>query len=234
MSTPETNPATQPTSQEAVADKTPQEGSKSEPTPEELVAIAEKRRRDTQAAYTKSQQALKAKEAELQKLREQLEKAVTVELPQDVKEELEELKYNDPEAWRNRMNNLEQEAKRKQQEELESLTGEARKAAEVQFELSRRQQVLEEFNASAKVPITDEIIANEVPPRITKKLDSEEISFEEFLSEVESYVTTGKTVPKEPTLGQPNLGEIGGGTTPSNTGAKADANISKAYANDIY
>lgn len=228
MSTPDTNPATQPTSQEDVADKTPKE-----PTPEELVAIAEKRRRDTQAAYTKSQQALKAKEAELQKLREQLEKAVTVELPQDVKEELEDLKYNDPEAWRNRMNNLEQEAKRKQQEELESLTGEARKAAEVQFELSRRQQVLEEFNASAEVPITDEIIANEVPPRITNKLDKGEISFEEFLQEVEAYVNTGKTVPKEPTLGQPNLSELGGGTTPSNK-TKADANISQAYAKDVY
>jgi len=224
MSTPETNPATQ-------TDKTQSEA-ETQPTPEELLALAEKRRRDTQAAYTKSQQALKAKEAELAKLQEQLQKRVQVNIPEDVKAELEELKYEDPEAWRNRMNNLEAEAKREQEAELASLTGEARKAAEAQFELSRRQQVLEEFNASASVAITDELIANEVPPRITRKLDSGEISFEEFLSEVEDYVNKGKVVAKEETLGQPNLNKLGGGKEPSKN--KADANISDAYANDIY
>lgn len=224
MSIPETNPATQ-------TDKTQSEA-ETPPTPEELLALAEKRRKDTQAAYTKSQQALKAKEAELAKLKEQLNQRVQVSIPEDVKAELEELKYEDPEAWRNRMNTLEAEAKREQEAELANLTGEARKAAEAQFELSRRQQVLEEFNASASVAITDELIANEVPPRITRKLDSGEISFEEFLNEVEDYVNIGKVVAKEETLDQPNLNKLGGGTEPSNN--KADANISDAYANDIY
>jgi hypothetical protein len=227
MSNPETT-ATQPNATDGGktvdSDKTP--------TPEELAAIAEKRRRDTQAAYTKSQQKLKALEAEREKLLALAEKAIKPQLSAEEREELEVLKYEDPEAWREKLNSFEAKAQSEARAKLDELTGEAKVAAERDFELSRRQQVLEEFNASAEVPITDEIIANDVPPRITKKLEEGTVSFEEFLEEVSAYLKTGKVVANEETLNQPNLSKVSGKTSP--TDEKPETSLKDAYKNDLY
>lgn len=202
-------------------------------TPElKFAATAEKRRRDTQAEFTKTRQALKAIEAEKEKLKEQLQSRLTTSLSQEQQEELEELKYSDPEMWREKLNKYESEAKAHQREELEGLTGEARKAAELQFELERRQQVLRDFNEHAQIPITDEVIANDVPPRITKKLEDGKITFEDFLSEVSDYLGKTKVVKNEETLNQPSLGNTSGGVTPSKTAEKAD--IVKDYKNIVF
>ena len=205
---------------------------KPEPTVEELAEIAEKRRRDTQAAYTKSQQKLKAIEAENAKLKEQLEARLKVELTPEDQDRLDELKYEDLEAWREEMNKIESRHISEARANLDELTGEARKAAEQEFELERRRQVLEEFNASVETPITDEIIANEIPPRITKKLAEGTITFEEFLSEVSDYLGTGKVVKNEIVLNQPSLSEMAGGSKPSNY--KPEASLSDSYSKTIF
>jgi len=220
MSTPDTS-ATQ---QEAIA---PVESSL-----EEKVIVAEQRFKDTQAAYTKGQQTIKALEAEKAKLLELVSASTQVTLTPDEQEALDALKYEDPEAWRNKLNSLEKKASVDARANLDNLTGEARKAAEYQFELSSRQQVLDTFNASAPIPITDELIDNEVPPRITKKLAEGKISFEEFLQEVSDYVNTGKVIKNETTSTQPNLGRVGGSTLP--TDSKPEATLSKNYESDLY
>lgn len=199
---------------------------------EEKLRIAEQRQKDTQAAYTKGQQAIKALEAEKNKLLELASSQTRVTLTPAEQEALDALKFDDPVEWRKQLNSLENKATLDARVNLTNLTGEAKKAAEQEFELSRRQQVLEEFNASAEVPITEELIGNEVPPRITKKLAEGTISFEEFLSEVHTYVTTGKVVKNDSTLDQPNLGNTGGSTTPKDS--KPDVSLSKKYENDIY
>jgi len=201
-------------------------------TLEEQLAIAEKRRKDTQAGYTKSRQAIKALEAEKAELLKQLEQVSKVNIPKEDQERLEELKYEDPEAWREEVNKIEQKVTSESRARLEELTGEARKAAEINFELDRRQQVLSEFNASAETPITDEIIANEVPPRITKKLELGEVTFEEFLEDVAEYLGKGKAVKNEKTLDQPNLSELSGGTKPSDY--KPEESLSSSYAKTIF
>ena len=66
----------------------------------------EKRFKDTQAAYTKAQQKLKETEAKA-KVLEELSKP-RVELPKEVAEELDDLKYKDPDAWRLKLAALEQ------------------------------------------------------------------------------------------------------------------------------
>ena len=203
-----------------------------EPTVEEKLAIAEQRRKDTQAGYTKGQQTIKALEAEKAELLKQLEQAAKVTIPQEDQERLDDLKYEDPEAWREEVNKLESKVTSESRAKLEELTGEARRAAEHSFELERRQQVLSDFNASTNSPITDEIIANEVPPRITNKLAKGEVTFEEFLEEVTTYLGKGKAVGNEQVLGQPNLSNVGGGVTPSDT--KPEKNLSSSYANDLY
>lgn len=203
-----------------------------ETTIEEKLEAAEKRRKDTQAGYTKGQQTIKAQEAEIAALKAQLEQASKVSIPQEDQERLEELKYEDPEAWRAELNRLETKTLSESRAKLEELTGEARKAAEQTFELDRRHQVLEEFNASAPIAITDEIIASDVPPRITKKLAEGTITFEDFLTEVSDYLGKGKVVKNDEVLNQPNLRDLAGGNRPSNH--KADESLSASYAKTIF
>lgn len=187
----------------------------------------EKRFKDTQSAYTKSQQALKEAQAKL----EALEKLTVprVELDEATKTELETLKYEDPDAWRVKVNRLESEAAKKHQETLD----EAGRLAAQQAELERRAQVLEEFNRSHDIVITDEVIQYDVPPRITKKLENGEISFEAYLEEVSQYLKTPKVVGDgNKTLNQPNLNTVGGDDKPSIGAVNKD--IAANYKNIVF
>ena len=188
----------------------------------EKYETAEKRRRDTQSEYTKNQIKLKAIEAEKTKLVEAL---ATVQpayaIDPEKKEQLDTLKYEDPEAWRSEMNKLEKEARDKSVEHIAGLTGEARAQAEQVFEIERRAQVLDAFNEDHQdFQITPEVIENEIPPRITSKLAKGEVTFEEFLEEAHAYVSKGVNVDSPETMNQPNLSNAGGGQTPAQTKTK--------------
>src|SRR5574344_1956004 len=171
----------------------------------------EKRFKDTQSAYTKSQQELKAAKAKLEAL-EKLTQPV-VQLDEATQAQLDELKYSNPEAWRDKMNSLEAEAKLKHL----SVLSEAEKIAMQQAELEHRAQILSEYNSKHPPnPITDEVIMFDVPPRITKKLENGEISFDEFLKEAHNFLYAPKKVGDgNKTLNQPNMRHFGGETTPS-------------------
>ena len=188
----------------------------------------EKRFKDTQAAFTRSQQALREKEAKL----EALEKLTQpkLELDEATKTELDTLKYENPDAWRTKVNNLEREAMQKHQETL----NEAGRLAVQQSELERRSQVLDEFNRShPDVQLTDEVIQYDVPPRITKKLENGEVSFEDFLEEAKNYLVSPKVIGDgNQTLNQPNLNKVGGDDKPSDSAIKGD--IVKDYRNLVF
>ncbi len=188
----------------------------------------EKRYKDTQAAFTKSQQTLKSYEAKINVL-EQLTQP-QVELDEATKAELEDLKFSNPDAWRAKLNSLEADARAKHNEQLSKVQAEASQ----QVELGRRAQVLEEYNRShPDFQITDDVISYDVPPRITKKLESGEITFEDFLGEVSSYLQAPKKVgTPNKTLGQPDLSEVGGGTEPSDSAVTKS--IAENYANIVY
>ena len=188
----------------------------------------EKRFKDTQSAYTKSQQELKAAKAKLEAL-EKLTQPV-VQLDEATQAQLDELKYSNPEAWRDKMNSLEAEAKLKHL----SVLSEAEKIAMQQAELEQRAQILSEYNSKhPQNPITDEVIMFDVPPRITKKLENGEISFEEFLSEAHNFLYAPKKVGDgNQTLKQPNMRDFGGGTTPTNNAV--DSSIIENYKNLVY
>lgn len=188
----------------------------------------EKRFKDTQSAYTKSQQELKAAKAKLEAL-EKLTQPV-VQLDEATQAQLDELKYSNPEAWRDKMNSLEAEAKLKHL----SVLSEAEKIAMQQAELEQRAQILSEYNSKhPQNPITDEVIMFDVPPRITKKLENGEISFEEFLSEAHNFLYAPKKVGDgNQTLKQPNMRDFGGGTTPTDNAV--DSSIIENYKNLVY
>lgn len=188
----------------------------------------EKRFKDTQSAYTKSQQELKAAKAKLEAL-EKLTQPV-VQLDEATQAQLDELKYSNPEAWRDKMNSLEAEAKLKHL----SVLSEAEKIAIQQAELEQRAQILSEYNSKhPQNPITDEVIMFDVPPRITKKLENGEISFEEFLTEAHNFLYAPKKVGDgNQTLKQPNMRDFGGGTTPTDNAV--DSSIIENYKNLVY
>jgi len=198
------------------------------PTSSEKSINYEKRFKDTQGAFTKSQQELKVIQAKL----EVLEKLTTprIELDEATKTELEELKFSDPEAWRTRLNKLEIEA---QNAHKATLT-EAEKLANQKAELENRAQVLADFQAShPTLVINDDVIKYDVPPRITSKLESGEISFEQYLDDVANYLNQGKVIGDgNKTLNQPNLKDVGGDDTPTNGAMKKD--IVKDYENIIF
>ena len=225
MSNPD-NSATQkePNSSEASETETP--------SLEDQLATSEKRRKDTQAGYTKGQQANKAKDAVIAALTKQLEESTQIAVTPEQQAELDDLKFSDPVAWREKLNTIEDENLVKSRAKLTELSDEASGAAGREFELERREQVLKEFNASAKIVITDEVIANDVPPRISNKLVNNEITFDEYLVEVSIYLDKGKTIKNNDTLNQPNLGDIGGGRTPSDT--KPEKTLSGNYKQDLY
>lgn len=188
----------------------------------------EKRFKDTQSAYTKSQQELKVAKAKLEAL-EKLTQPV-VQLDEATQAQLDELKYSNPEAWRDKMNSLEAEAKLKHL----SVLSEAEKIAMQQAELEHRAQILSEYNSKhPQNPITDEVIMFDVPPRITKKLENGEISFDEFLKEAHNFLYAPKKVGDgNKTLNQPNMRYFGGGTTLSTNAV--DSSIIENYKNLVY
>lgn len=188
----------------------------------------EKRYKDTQGAYTKSQQELKATKARL----EALEKLTTpkVELDEAAKSELDKLKFSDPDKWRDRMNQLEIEAHNKHKDTL----NEAGAIATQQAELENRARILADFQAShPNLQLTDDVIKYDVPPRITSKLESGDISFEQFLNDVSDYLNQGKVIGDgNKTLNQPNLKNVGGDSTPTDGAIQQD--IVKDYANIVF
>jgi hypothetical protein len=177
----------------------------------------EKRFKDTQGAYTKSQQELKATMAKM----EALEKLVQpkIELDPEQSRQLDDLKYSDPDAWRDKINSLEKEASQKQREVLDS----ASKQAAMEAEMDRRLHVLDEFNRANGLNISDETIQYDVPPRITKKLENGEVTFEEFLVDVKTYLETPKKIgDSNKTLEQPSLGKVGGNASPTKDAQEKD------------
>ena len=188
----------------------------------------EKRFKDTQGAFTKSQQENKALKARI----EVLEKltAPQVELDEATKTELENLKFSDPDAWRAKLNKLETEAQKKHKETLT----EAERLAKQEAELENRARILAEFQKShPNLIINDDVIKYDIPLRITNKLESGEISFEQFLNEVSDYLSQGKVIGDgNTTLKQPNLKDVGGGDTPTEGAVQKD--IVKDYANIVF
>lgn len=138
----------------------------------------------TQAAYTKSRQevaALKTKAAELEK---QLD-TQGIQLPEEVVQELETLKYTDPEAWRQALNEIEA----KKAKEIDS------KIAQ-EVEATRREMILEEYNRNNPgYELNDYVAENILPGSFLNRLTNGEISFDTFVKEASDYLRRIKIGP---------------------------------------
>lgn len=202
-----------------------------EAKPEVLYAAKlEKRHRDTQGSYTKSQQQIKLLQAENAKLAEQWEQDAMENLTAAEKSKLQELKVQDTDAYIKKVGEIKQEAKVKFDERRTNLSKEVNQLTELQT----REILLEEYNNKhPDAQITDEVITNDVPPRIVKKLEKGEVTFEEFLIEANRYITTPKSIKKDEELENgPNLDKAGGSDTPSDKALSKKS--SSDYSQEIF
>lgn len=181
--------------------------------PEELkfASRAEKRRRDTQSALAKTTSANAVLTAENEGLTELVKQGKIVHLTSEQEEELKELKFSDPEAWRKQMNSLEQNAADTMQSNLTDIS----EKAKLKGATGERKVLLDAFIAdNPGLTITDDVLANDIPPRITSALENGEVSFMEFLGNVKEYLSTGKVILDNKPGETPNLSKIGGSDTP--------------------
>ena len=195
-----------------------------EGTPEDIAygVTLEKRRRDTQAGYTTAQQKLKSLEVERDALANKVSELAskTFKLSSDELEQLEDLKVTDPEAWRLAINQHEDTAR----ESAKTLLAETAETANAASETEHRRLVLEEFTQKNGNIITDVVLANDVPPRFSKALENNEVTFEEFLENVKTYLETPKKVSAgDEVVKAANLNNTGGGATVTKASANKDA-----------
>jgi hypothetical protein len=201
--------------------------------PEAVVYAAkvEKRFRDTQSAYTKSRQKLKEFETVNKELTEHVIKNATMHLSQDERDELDDLRTSNPEAWREKLNEHEQKAKELQSKKIEEFQSKGKKASEEEL----RKTAYNEFKERTGIELSDQVIENELPASFMKKVESGEWAFDKFLLETEKYLSPNKKIKgsdETPTDKGTNLSKLPGGSTPSSDAVEADAAIS--YSNEIF
>lgn len=172
-------------------------------------ARAEIRRRDTQAEYTKSQQKLRQVEQLSDKLTEELETAIVSSVSATEQARLAELKHSNPDAWLTELRKLEDTAKGQAKERIDQV----RNTTNALTETERRAQVLQDFlQANPGINIDDDVITNDIPPRLTKQLADGKITFEKFLEE-SAKILKGETVikPGEKAPNLPDMSKVAGG-----------------------
>ena len=197
-----------------------------------FAATTEKRRRDTQASFTKETQARKALEIEKSTLLSEFGN-VEVKLTAEQTEELEDLKFSDPEAWRTKLNEYEKAAKDTRIKAIDEKLKTVSKTTLDNEELQSREQKLNDFIAQHKgFELNDDIIANDIPPRIVKKLETGAITFDEFLTDCYNYLTTGKVIKQDDVLGQPSLGKLAGSHQPEKIAQTKDDILS--YKGEVF
>jgi len=181
------------------------EEQKAAPSVEELQREVESLRKavkDTQASYTKSRQQLKALEKE-----NELLKSGKLKISPEKQKELDDLKYSNPEKWRQELAKIEQE----QQQEIQKAIQDATLEAKIDLFKSNYPDV------------TPDMLQNDLPPRLIKKLEDADIdTFEDVAKEAYEYLKKTKVInPKNPdTMGQPNLNNVSGGSTPDKQNAQ--------------
>lgn len=187
----------------------------------------EKRFKDTQSAYTNSQKKLAEIEAQNKILLSKVSPTAT--LTEDQKNKLDEIKEDDPDAWRIEMNKLEDAARVDFQTALDTAAAEAVQQADTRT----REEILAEFNSNTETPLTADILAYDIPQRITSKLDKGEITFEQYLSTAAEYLKIPKVIGVgTETMGQPNMSEAAGGHLPSDSAIAGD--MIASYRDEIY
>jgi len=183
------------------------------------VIRSEKRQRDAQSALGVAEHKLAEADAVNGVLTKQITSKVT--LTEEEATALNDLKFKDPEKYRQTLNRLESEADEKQTETLKELTDKARTDAGTSFTATTRTEVLANFRtANPELSLTDDVLVNDVPPRFMNDLNAGKDTYEEYLVKVAEYLSTGKKVVTPGNTEEHNLSHQPGSQTPGKGAAE--------------
>lgn len=159
--------------------------------PTKFAVTTEKRRRDTQSAYSKAQQEIKALKSENNATWDILAKEIKTELTIEEQTELEELKTVDLEKWRLKLNEFDSRKSTK----IEETRGKVKTKSTRDIELEERTNQIKAYNeANPDHQLTDDTIENDIPPRYLKDLEKGTISFEQFIEKSSAFLKKGKVL----------------------------------------
>ena len=192
-------------------------------------AMAERRRRDTQGEFSRTQQTLKSLEAENAQLTAEWAKDVASALTAEQRDELDTLKHEDPDAWRQKLNQYESDNASSFQEKTSGIKAKVQQ----ETELESRTRLLDEHNeAYPDFALTDDVIENDLPPRFTKQLEKGEITFEEFLAKSAEFLGKPKVIKGTEAPDDARLGKAPGGTVPADDAI--DRQVQASYKDEVY
>ena len=170
--------------------------------------ISEKKARDHQASFTKARQEIAGLTATTEVLKQQAT-SQSATLTAEQVAELDDLKVTDPDAWYVLKSKYETEAMKQIQGKLDELVETASTKALQDLTATEQQETLESFNARHGLEITEDTLINDIPPRLQNKV--KDMPFEEYLSEVATYLGKGKVVKQtDKELETTDLGELNG------------------------
>ncbi len=171
--------------------------------------VNEQKARQHQAHFTKSRQENASLKATNEVLNTQLTNGS--QLSAEQADELEDLKHIDPEAWYVKKQQYEKEALATQTGQLKELTDEASQKALSELTLNERQSQLAEFQERTGLTLTDDVMQNDIPPRIQAKMAT--MPFADYLATVATYLGKGKKVKDtDEGVNQTNLEKLNGGS----------------------
>ncbi len=194
----------------------------------QLFETEQSRRRGLQSENDKLKHKDSLSQAELTKFKElsvpKLDKTTT--------DRLNDLKYSDPDAWRKEMDSLESVNDKQISEHLEVVSKQNR-------DLTRKEQLNEAHTSLAgkhsdfaKV-INSNTLLSDIPPRITNKYESGDMTAEDYLEQAYKFITAQKGISNPADLsGKPNLNNATGGSTPDPSAVDRDLN--KSYSETIF
>ena len=170
--------------------------------------LGEQKARFFQTDYTKTKQENARLQAEHGVLMNKATSGSSLSAEQTA--ELEDLKFVDPDAWFELKNKYDADAKANVTGRLQEQLSEAGSKALQDLTLSQRQVALQEFTASTGLELTDDVMQNDIPPRLQKKMET--MPFDDYLQEVATYLGKGKVVKQTDSADDvTNINDIAGG-----------------------
>lgn len=193
-------------------------------------AHIEIRRRDTYSSFSKVKNENVALTTENNEMAKQWEEDAIANLSVEDAASLAELKESDVDSYIAKKAEHVQVAKEKFGERRAKVKETAKKETEIE----RRTRLVEEHNeANPDAELTQEVIDNDIPPRMLKEVEEGKITFDEFIAKASKYLITNKVIggtKKEEQ--QPNLSEVGGGSKPEKSAV--NAGMKNSYKNEIF
>lgn len=183
-----------------------------------IAVTAEVRRRGTERSFTKVNKEKLELQAELEVYKSLMPD--NLDISAEEQEQLDLLKYKDPDAWFDQMSEIKARSKSKLAEDTAAAVEEAKRKALERDSIEDRVKQLEEFNANTDTPITDEQIANDIPPRLLKQVEAGDITFAEMLDKAHDFIN-GKKVVNNPSIDtEPSFSNTPGASNPGTPNAK--------------